>query len=241
MELQGKIALVTGASRRIGREIALALGRAGADLALHYFRSAQAARQLTEEVRSLGRRAEAFQADLAVPQQIADLLEAVGAAFGHLDVLVNNAALCQPTPIDTLTPQQWDAALAVNARAAALCIHHALPWMSAGGTIVNIADAAITSRPDHLAYCASKAALLALTANCAVALAPRGIRVNAVSPGIALWQEGDGEELKQQMLRRIPLGRIGGAESVTQAVLFLLRSDYVTAQDLRVDGGWHMG
>lgn len=241
MELQGKIALVTGASRRIGREIALALAQAGADLALHYFHSAQPARQLTDEIRSLGRRAEAFQADLAVPQQIADLFEAVGAAFGHLDVLVNNAAVCHPTPIDTLTPQQWDDQLAVNARAAALCIHHALRWMSAGGTIVNIADAAANARPDHVAYGASKAALVALTANCAVALAPRGIRVNAVSPGIALWQEGEGEELKQQMLHRIPLGRIGGAESVAQAVLFLIRSDYITAQNLRVDGGWHMG
>ena len=90
-----------------------------------------------------------------------------------------------------------------------------------------------------MAYAASKAALVALTKSCAVALAPRGIRVNAVSPGIALWQEDDGQDVKEKLLRRIPLGRIGGAESVAQAVLFLLRSDYVTAQDLRVDGGWH--
>ena len=242
MELQGKIALVTGASRRIGREIALALAAAGADLAVHYFRSADQARQLTEQIRAQGRRADAFRADLADPRQIADLMEAVSKTFGRLDVLVNNAAVCRPTPIAELTAEQWDSQLAVNARAAALCIRHALPLMSSGAAIVNIADvAAAKPRPDHPAYCASKGALLALTKSCAAALAPRGIRVNAVSPGIALWQETDSDELKKQMLSRIPLGRIGGAESVAQAVLFLLRSDYVTAQELRVDGGWHTG
>ncbi len=241
MELQGKIALVTGASRRIGREIALALAAAGTDVAVHYLHSAAQAQQLTAQIRAMGRRAEALQADLAEPRQVADLFTAVGAAFGRLDVLVNNAAVCHPTPIDTLTAQQWDAEFAVNARATALCIRYALPLMSAGTAIVNIADAATDARPDHPAYCASKTAVVALTKSCAAALAPRGIRVNAVSPGIALWQETDGEQRKQQLLSRIPLGRIGGAESVAQAVLFLLRNDYVTAQDLRVDGGWHMG
>lgn len=240
MELQGKIALVTGASRRIGREIALALAQAGADLALHYFHSADQARQLADEIRALGHRAETFQADLADPRQIAGLLAAVGKAFGRLDILVNNAALCLPTPIAALTAEQWDSQLAVNARAAALCIRHALPLMTAGSTIVNIADAsAPAGRADYVAYCASKAALLAVTTSSALSLAPKGIRVNAVSPGIALWQDGDGDELKAQMLRRIPLGRIGGADSVVQAVLFLLRNDYVTGQDLRADGGWH--
>jgi NAD(P)-dependent dehydrogenase (short-subunit alcohol dehydrogenase family) len=241
MDLQGKIALVTGSSRRLGRQIALTLAGAGADLALHYFRSADQAARLAQEVHALGRQARTFQADLSRPEQIEALFTAIGSAFGRLDVLVNNAAVYHATPIDALTAQQWDEEFAVNARAAALCIRHAIPLMTAGGAIVNIADvSAEKGRGDYVAYAASKAALLAVTKSCALALASRGIRVNAVSPGIVLSREED-DELKQRMLSRIPLGRIGGPESVAQAVLFLLRNDYITAQNLRVDGGWHMG
>jgi NAD(P)-dependent dehydrogenase (short-subunit alcohol dehydrogenase family) len=242
MDLQGKIALVTGSSRRLGRQIALTLARAGADLALHYFHSADQAGHLAQEIHSLGRRAETFQADLAQPEQIEAMFAAIGAAFGQLDVLVNNAAVYHTTPIATLTAEQWDAQLAINARAAALCIRFAIPLMPDGGAIVNIADiSAEKGRADYVAYAASKAALLAVTKSCALALAPRGIRVNAVSPGIAQGHEEDSDELKQRTLSRIPLGRIGGPESVAEAVLFLVRNDYITAQNLRVDGGWHMG
>ncbi|MGA2265587.1 MAG: SDR family oxidoreductase [Phycisphaerae bacterium] len=242
MDLQGKIALVTGASRRIGREIASTLAKAGADLALHYGRSADQAAQLAGEIRALGRRAETFQADLARPEHIEALFAAVKKTFGCLDVLVNNAAVYHATPIATLTAGQWDTEMAVNARAAALCIRHALPLMTAGGAIINIADvSAEEGRADHVAYAASKAALLSVTKSCAVALAPQGIRVNAVSPGVILWAEGADEAFQQRMLRRIPLGRIGGPESVAEAVLFLASHDYITAQNLRVDGGWHMG
>ena len=241
MDLQGKIALVTGASRRIGREIASTLAKAGADLALHYSHSADQTAQLAGEIRTLGRRAETFQADLARPEQIEALFAAVGKAFNRLDVLVNNAAVYHATPIATLTAEQWDAEMAVNARAVALCIRHALPLMSAGGAIVNIADAdAAKAWPDHVAYSASKAALLAVTKSCALALAPRNIRVNAVSPGVILWTEDADEAFQQRMLRRIPMGRIGGPQSVAEAVLFLVRHDYITAQNLRVDGGRRM-
>ena len=242
MELNGRAALVTGAGRRVGRAIALALAREGADLAIHYGRSAEAAAHVADEIRRLGRRAETFQADLADPAQIARLFAQVGQVFGLLDVLVNSAAVYDRTPIDTLTAEEWDREMALNARAPALCIRHALPLMASGGAIVNITDvSAEVAMPGYPAYCASKAALLAVTRSAAKALARRGIRVNAVAPGVASWQEGATEEQKRVVLAHIPLGRAGTPEDVAESVVFLCRQEYVTGQTLHVDGGWHMG
>ncbi len=241
MTLDGKVAMVTGGPRRVGRAIAMELARAGADIALHYHRSAEAAAETAGEIASMGRRAETFQADLADPKQIAELFEAVGKAFGHLDVLVNNAAVFHRTPIRTLTAEQWDAELAVNARAAALCIRHAAALMSGGGAVINIADiAAEKAWPTRVAYCASKAALLAVTKSAAKELAPK-IRVNAVSPGAVIWSQTATEEEKQNVLAQVPMKRLGSPADVAAAVLFLAQQDYITAQNLRVDGGWHMG
>ena len=241
MELTGKVALVTGAARRLGRSIALALARAGADVAIHCHRSVASAAQTREEITALGRRAEVFPADLADPWRIEELFAAVARFFPRLDVLVNNAAVYAPTPIETLTAEQWDAHAAVNARAPALCIRHAIALMPAGGVIVNIADATGPSgRADYPAYCASKAALAALTRSAARSLARRNIRVNAVSPGVALWHEDASESEKSAVIAQVPMKRAGTGEDVAAAVLFLIRSDYITGQDLRVDGGWHM-
>jgi len=241
MELTGKVALVTGAARRLGRAIALELARGGADIALHYHRSAEQATATGGEITALGRRAELFRADLTDPRQIQRMFAAVGAAFGRLDILVNNAAVHDRTPIQSLTARQWDAQFAVNARAAALCIRHAIALMPAGGAIVNIADAAaMHGRADYAAYCASKAASLALARSAARALAGRNIRVNAVSPGLALWHENVPDAEKSAVLEQIPMKRIGAPEDIAAAVLFLIRNDYITGQDIRVDGGWHM-
>jgi len=242
MILTGKISLVTGAAHRVGKAIASALADGGSDLALHYGRSERAARQAAEEIAAAsGQRVEVFQADLAEENAIAGLFRNVGDAFGRLDVLVNNAAVYGRTPIEALTAEQWDAHLAVNARAPALCIRHAIDLMPAGGVIINIADiAAEKARGGFAAYCASKAALLALTKSTAKALAPRNIRVNAVSPGVAVWQENLGEAEKQKVLAQVPLKRPGWPADVAAAVLFLVGNDYITGQNLRVDGGWHM-
>lgn len=239
--LEGKIALVTGGARRVGRAISLALGRAGADLALHYHRSDDDARATAEEAASFGGRAETFRADLTRSEEIAELFAAVGEAFGRLDVLVNNAAVYHRTPIESLTGEQWDAEFAVNARAAALCIRYAIPLMGErGGVVVNIADVAAESpRPSYPAYCASKAALLALTKSAAKALAP-AIRVNAVSPGVVMWPEGAAEDAEQNVLGQVPMKRTGSPGDVGRAVVFLAEQDYITAQNLRVDGGWCM-
>ena len=241
MELAGKTALVTGSARRLGKSIALALARAGADVALHCHRSITDAAQTREEIAALGRRAEVFPADLADPRQIEELFAAVARSFPRLDVLVNNAAVYAPTPIESLTAEQWDAQSAVNARAPALCIRHAIALMPAGGAIVNIADSSGPSgRADYTAYCASKAALAALTRSTALSLARRNIRVNTVSPGVALWHQNATESEKSAVIAQIPMKRAGTGDDVASAVLFLIRSDYITGQDLRVDGGWHM-
>lgn len=242
MELPGKIALVTGGAKRVGRAISLALARAGAELAVHYHHSADEAKAAAKEIRGLGRRCELFDADLSNPAQIEAMFAAVRGAYGRLDVLVNSAAVYHRTSIETLTPEQWDAELVVNARAPALCIRHAIALMPAGGAIVNIADiAAERGSPGYPAYCASKAAVLGLTKSTARALAGRAIRVNAVSPGVAVWPPDISEERKAMVLAQVPMKRAGTPEDIAAAALFLLRQDYITGQNLRVDGGWHMG
>ena len=242
MDVQGKIALVTGASRRLGRAIALELAQAGADMVVHYGHAADQARHTAEEIRAMGRRAEPVQADLAEPDQIVAMFARIAETFGRLDVLVNCAGVYNRTPIDTLSPQQWDAELAVNARGPALCIRHAAAMMDGGGAIVNITDiAAEKPWPAYPAYCASKAALRALTQSCAKALAKRNIRVNAVAPGAILWLEETTQQQRDRVLAQVPMKRIGTADDIAAAVRFFVQQDYITGQTLRVDGGWHMG
>ncbi len=241
VELKGKIALITGAARRVGRAISLALADAGADIIVHYRQSAEAAASLAEDIRAAGRRAMLVRADLAAPRDIAAMFETISAEFGRLDVLVNNAAVYHRTPIETLTAEQWDAEFAVNARAPALCTAHAAKLMPGGGVIVNITDiAAEKTWPGYPAYCASKAALLALTNSTAKALAPN-IRVNSVAPGAILWNDDTKEETKRKVMSHVPMNRPGRPEDVAAAVLFLIGNDYITGQNIRVDGGWHMG
>jgi len=241
MELDGKIALVTGAARRIGKAIAAGLAEAGADIALHYRTSSSEAEAAAEQIANLGRRVELFQADLTRPEQIDGLFAQIGEKFGKVDVLVNNAGTCRRTPISRLTAEQWDTQFAVNARAPALCIARAVPLMSAGGAIINIADVSAQSPwAGYPAYCASKAALVALTKSTAKALAPK-IRVNAVSPGAILWADDMPDHQKAKVLDHVPMKRAGSAEDVAAAVVFLARQDYITGQELRVDGGWKTG
>jgi pteridine reductase len=237
MKLEGTTALVTGAARRIGRSVAIALARAGADVAVHYHSSANQAALVVDEIRAIGRRAEAIRADLADPAEIDALFDGLSRRMGPLGLLVNNAAVYERTPIEKLSAEQWDRILAVNARAPALCISRAAAMMERGA-IVNIADVSADSpRAKFPAYSASKAALLALTRSAAKALAPR-ITVNAVCPGAILWAEGASEEEKRKVLAMVPMARQGTPEDVAAAVVFLAGQDYVTGQALRVDGGW---
>ncbi len=239
MDLQGKIALVTGGARRVGAAISLALAQRGCDLAIHCSSSLGEADDLAKTIRALGRRAEVFRANLAEPGEIASMFGALDLSFGRLDILVNNAAVYNATPIDALTPEQWDAEFAVNARAPALCIRHAIDLMSQGGSIINIADIqADKPRANYPAYCASKAALISLAKACAKALAGRNICVNAVSPGIAQWSENSSDAHKQAVLKQVPMNRPGTPRDIASAVVFLASQNYITGQNLRVDGGW---
>ena len=242
MLLNGKTALVTGAAKRVGRRIALTLARAGADVIVHYNRSETEAAQTAAEIEKLGRRAELIRADLASPDQIEAMFARIAELFPDspkpLDVLVNNASVYHRTPLATLTAEQWDREMDVNARGPALCIRSAIPLMPAGASIVNITDVSAESPRAALpAYCASKAALLAVTKSAAKSLAP-DIRVNAVAPGAILWEENISEAQKQIVLDQIPMKRTGRPEDIASAVLFLCQNQYVTAQTMRVDGGW---
>jgi pteridine reductase len=243
MMLTGKVAMVTGAARRLGRAIAIDLAHAGADIALHYGTSADDAQQTASDITTqTGCRVELFQCDLRDPDAIDAMFVQIADTFGRLDVLINNAAIYQPTLIDDLTADAWDAVTTVNTRAPALCISRAIPLMTKGGAIVNITDVGASKGfASYPAYCASKAALEGLTRSTAKALADRNIRVNAVAPGIAMWAETDSQATRDAVLAQVPMKRPGTPQDIASAVRFLATADYITGQVLRVDGAWHTG
>ena len=246
MDLLGCNALVTGGGVRVGRAIALALARVGCDVALQFHRSAADAEATAAEIRGLGRRAVPLPADLSDPAACAAVVMRACEALGRLDVLVNSAAVFLPGGILDTTLEQWDTQLAINLRAPfllsqAFARQHAAGPSERVGKIVNIADARVARpAPDHLAYRSSKAALVHMTQAMALELAPR-VTVNAVAPGALLPPPGEGDEAFARRVReRIPLRRAGGVEAVTDAVLYLLREDFVTGVVLPVDGGEYL-
>lgn len=239
------VALLTGAARRVGAVIAHVLHAAGYDLALHCRHSRAELDALIADLEAARPHSTlALQADLADVDRLPALVDATVARFGRLDALVNNASAFYPTPLRTITPQQWDALFAANARAPLFLAQAAARHLkTARGAIVNITDIyAERPLPNHLVYGMSKAALRMATMALAQALGPE-VRVNAVAPGVILWPEAGKDELERTLaLERIPLGRKGEPEDVANAVLWLLRdAPYVTGQTLRVDGGRHLG
>jgi pteridine reductase len=230
---------VTGAARRVGRVIAARLATQGARVAVHYGRAADDAVTLVAEVRAAGGTAEAFAADLADSAAVAALADRVEARLGPVDVLVNNASVFYPTPLDSLGEHEWDDTLAVNLKAPYLLSLRLGRAMRArgAGKIVNIGDAGVT-RPyrDHLPYCVSKAGVVALTQGMARTLAP-AVQVNCVAPGPILPPSGASAEEAARIVARTPLGRFGGADAVAAAVLFLIDDDFVTGTTIVVDGG----
>jgi len=236
MTLAGKTVLVTGGARRVGAVLALAAARAGADVALHYHRSAGEAEALRDRLTGLGRRAALFQADLSDPQQAAGLVERVH-RDGELFALVNNAAIFESLTWETADPAGWDRHLAVNLTAPFLLSQAFARNLgpAADGRIVNLLDwRALRPGADHLPYTVSKAGLAALTRSLAVALAPR-ITVNGLALGAVLPPD-DGAP--PGVLERVPAGRWADLEEVGQALLFLLDGPaYVTGEILHLDGG----
>jgi pteridine reductase len=241
MELPGRVALVTGAGRRLGRAIAAALARRGMRLALHHHASAAGAAGLRDEIRAEGGDAECFGADLRDAEAARALPGRVLERFGRLDVLVNSAAVMLRTPIGAVRLEDWDMMFALNVRAPFFLTQHAAPALRrARGCVVNIADlAAFESWPAYVPHGMTKAAIVQMTRALAKALSPE-VRVNAVAPGVVLLPEGWSESDAEHLRSTTPLARLGSPEDVAQAVIFLLEADYVTGEVIRVDGGRHV-
>lgn len=246
MDLNGKVALVTGAARRVGRAIALALAGRGAGIVLHYGRSAEAAEETAAAIRGLGVPVWPLRADLSRPEEIEALFAAADRQAGRLDVLVNSAASFERSGFDEITAGDWDRVLALNLRAPFLLTQQAARRMRArwrpGGEpalVVNLIDlsAALAWR-GYAHHGASKAGLRHLTRLAARELAP-AVRVNAVMPGAILPPPGlDGEsEAWRETWRRLPLERPGSPEEVGRAVVFLAENDFITGVELPVEGG----
>jgi pteridine reductase len=239
MELKGRVALVTGGGRRVGRALALRLAEAGCNLAIHYRRSTEAAADTAQACRGRGVEAEVFQADLVEPDAAERLVQSVLTRFGRLDVLINNAAVFERMSIDEFELEAWERVLRVNLTAPMALTHAAADALRrAGGRVVNLCDAA-TARPwpGHLGYIVSKGGLETLTKALARALAPE-VNVVGIAPGVAAWPENYDQQTRDRLTARIPLKRAGTPEDVAAAVHFVLREgDYLSGVIIPIDGG----
>jgi len=245
--LAGKTALITGAARRLGRASALALAKAGADVAITYRNSARQARETAIDLSGLGVRAFAFQCDVTDEASVRSMMREAGHELGRIDILVNNAANYETAEFDKLTVRQWDAIFASNTRAPFLVSREALKWMRrprGKGTgkveakIINMGSlGGLRPWATHAHYCSSKAALHMLTKVMAKALAPE-IAVNAVAPGMIDLGEKAAAAFMRRMAKQTPMQRNGQAEEIAAAVLFFASApQFITGQILAVDGG----
>ena len=245
MELAGRVALITG-GKRIGAVVAAHLARGGADVGLSFNRSSDEASRAADVVRSVGRRALALQADLASPDACTALVDTVAGSLGRLDILINMASLYDPVPLDETDLAVWDRTMNVDLRASFLCARAAIPHMrrTGGGRIVNFADwVAASGRPRYkkfLPYYVAKRAVIGLTEALALELAADDILVNAVAPGPILAPPATTAAESAAVEAATPLGRWGGEEEIAKAVAFLIASDFVTGETVRVDGGRHV-
>ncbi len=241
--LAGKVALVTGAGKRVGRAIALACAGAGADVAVHYRSSSTEAEQVASAVRERGRQGATFQADLTDPDAARRLVEQVVAALGAVDVLVNSAGTFLHANFVEASDAHWEAAwrssFEINLLAPARLARAAAPSLAArGGAIVNIIEVGATHAwPGYAHHTAAKAGLAHLTRTLAVALGP-DVRVNGVSPGIALFPESMPQQERDELIEKTALKRAGTPQDVAAAVVFLASQSYTTGAILNVDGGW---
>jgi 3-oxoacyl-[acyl-carrier protein] reductase/pteridine reductase len=238
LSLSGKVALVTGAAKRIGRSVALRLASEGADVVVNYRGSKSEADEVVAQIAVMGRRAVALQADVAKKLEVLAMIAAAEKEFGGLDILVNNAGMFFPAKFEDLTEDQWDRILDTNLKSQYLCSQAAAPLLrrSGYGRIINFASlGGLLAWPNYAHYCVSKAGVIMLTRCLARALAPE-ITVNAIAPGTISFP-GDAPEIAEDFIRRAPLQRTGTAKDIDDAVLYLAQSAFVTGQVIVVDGG----
>ena len=239
MDLTGRVALVTGAGRRLGRALALGLGRRKMSVAVHYHASAAEANATLHDLRELGVDGETFAGDLRDVAQARALPARVAERFGRLDVVVNSAGVMLPASVEETTPELWDEVMNLNLRAAFFVAQAALPWLRpVNGRVINIADVGgLEVWPRYAVHCISKAGVIMLTRALALAMAPE-VTVNAIAPGAVMPPDEWAADARAHLARTTPLGRLGGPDDVVAAALYLLEGgDYVTGETIVVDGG----
>ena len=240
MRLNGKVALVTGGARRVGRAIALALAGRGTHVAISYRTSRADAEATVRELRGRSVQALAIRADVSRAADVKRLVAQTVKRLGRLDVLINNAAVFYKTPWATLTERQWNHTIDTNLKGPFLCALAAGRAMQrqGGGKIINIADwAGIRPYNDYLPYCVSKAGVIALTKTLAKALAPK-VQVTAIGPGPVAMPEDFSAEERARIIKRVPLQRTGSPADIANTVLFLIEgTDFMTGSLVLVDGG----
>lgn len=239
MELSGKVALVTGAARRVGRAIALALAARGVSVGVHYHNSAKQAEETVAAIQALGVKARAFHADLERVGDIEAMAERVGATFGRLDILVNSAAVFYRKPLEELTERDWDMNLDINLKAPFFAAKSAGAMMRrlGSGKIINIGDSAgLRAYNNYLPYIVSKSGLVGLTQALAKALAPE-VQVNCLAIGPVLAPEDYGPEQIERLARTTLDKRMGTPEDVARAVIFLCETDFANGATVVLDGG----
>ncbi len=246
-DFTGKIAIVTGGSRGIGKAIALELGKGGATVVVNYNSSASSAEEVITAIKASGGDGMVYQADVSDADQVIALFKAVNEAYGRIDILVNNAGITRDNVIMMLKPDDFDAVLNTNLRSAWLCSKYASRTMmkQRSGRIINISSVVgIAGNGGQTNYAASKAGLIGLTKSLAKEIASRGVTVNAVAPGFIATDMTDslGDDIMKKAIDAIPLGRQGTPEDVAKAVAFLASDDanYITGQVIVVDGGMVM-
>lgn len=247
MKLEGKVALVTGASRGIGREIALELAREGASVAVNYAGSEAKALELVDEIKSMGTEAIAIQADVSNSESVNEMVKQTIEQFGKLDILVNNAGITKDNLLMRMKESEWDDVININLKGVFLCTKAVTRQMmkQRSGRIINISSiVGVSGNPGQANYVAAKSGVIGLTKTSAKELSSRGITVNAIAPGFITTDMTDklNEEVKSEMLKQIPLARFGEPKDIARAAVFLASNDsnYITGQTLHIDGGMVM-
>ena len=248
MAVEGRVALVTGAQQGIGRATAIALARAGADVALNYLDDLAATEKAAAEIRGLGRRAVVVQGDVSRAAEVDAMVAAVGRGLGVPDILVNNAGIYPRSAFLELAEREWDAVLGVNLKGSFLCaqaVARALVAAARRGAIVNIASQAIRGAPLGVHYTASKGGVVAMTRAMALALASHGIRVNAVAPGTtdtAQPRYEHSEAAMAEISRAVPLGHMAAPEDIADVIVFLASdaARHITGETVHANGGSYM-